>query len=143
MLPFFQPDWIFPTDVLEIIGPSFILLPSTPPTCLAWNPTLQRVYAAAVTLPVAPEGEDELTLSEALEVVEPTDVNHVWVVARLSGNEDVITLRSSSLVFHDFHHYPSDRYSRVANLSTNLQRNLPHGSSFRRSFRFNSLTRSA
>jgi len=40
-----------------------------------------------------------LTLNEALEVVEPTDVNQVWVVARLSGSEDVITLRSSTGTF--------------------------------------------
>jgi protein FRG1 len=92
------PDWIYPKDVLDILGPSFILLPTTPPTCLAWNPTLQRVYAAPVTLPVAPADESELTINEALEVVEPTDVNQVWVVARLSGSEDVITLRSSTWV---------------------------------------------
>lgn len=27
--------WIFPTDAMEISGPSFIILPSDPPTCLA------------------------------------------------------------------------------------------------------------
>ena len=27
--------WIFPTDAMEITGPSYILLPSNPPTCLA------------------------------------------------------------------------------------------------------------
>ncbi|KAJ9097308.1 hypothetical protein QFC21_004977 [Naganishia friedmannii] len=48
---------------------------------------------------VAPEGTDELSTNEILEVVEPTDVNQVWVISRLSGSEDVISLRSSSGTF--------------------------------------------
>ena len=54
------------------------------------------MFAAPLTLPVAPEGEDELSFNEIIEVVEPTDVNHVWVISRLSGSEDVISLRTSS-----------------------------------------------
>ncbi|KAJ9119654.1 hypothetical protein QFC22_003364 [Naganishia vaughanmartiniae] len=64
-----------------------------------WDPVRQRVYASAITLPVAPEGTDELSTNEILEVVEPTDVNQVWVISRLSGSEDVISLRSSSGTF--------------------------------------------
>jgi protein FRG1 len=63
---------------------------------LQWDPTRQRVYASQITLPVAPEGAEELTPNEILEVVEPTDMNQVWVVSRLSGSEDIISLRSSS-----------------------------------------------
>ncbi|KAJ9106768.1 hypothetical protein QFC19_003081 [Naganishia cerealis] len=74
-------DWIFPKNVME------------------WDPTRQRVYASSITLPVAPENTDELSTNEILEVVEPTDVNQVWVISRLSGSEDVISLRSSSGTF--------------------------------------------
>ena len=63
---------------------------------IQWDPVRQRVYASTITLPVAPEGTDELSPNEILEVVEPTDVNQVWVISRLSGSEDVISLRSSS-----------------------------------------------
>lgn len=61
-----------------------------------WDPVRQRVYASTITLPVAPEGSEELSENEIMEVVEPTDVNQVWVISRLSGSEDVISLRSSS-----------------------------------------------
>ena len=97
------------------------------------------MYAAPVTLPVAPADESELTLNEALEVVEPTDVNQVWVVARLSGSEDVITLRSSTWV--------SSLCSAVL-LSADsaefyaVQWHLLNGSGFRRSLRPDPLPRS-
>lgn len=99
---------------MEVTGPAFIILPSKPLTCLAvshpqisisrfltfrsfqWDSVRQRVYAAPITLPVAPEGAEELSENEILEVVEPTDMNQVWVISRLSGSEDVISLRSSS-----------------------------------------------
>jgi protein FRG1 len=107
---------------MEVTGPSFVILPTEPPTCLAvsdrghlvvvigvdgarkdraescvqWNPQRQQVYAAPIDIPETPEGANELSTSEVLVAVEPTDVNHVWVVSRLSGSEGVISLRSSS-----------------------------------------------
>jgi protein FRG1 len=47
-------------------------------------------------VPEAPEGAEELSESEILAAVEPNDVNTVWVVSRLSGSEDVVSLRTSS-----------------------------------------------
>ncbi|KAK4686786.1 protein FRG1, partial [Tremellales sp. Uapishka_1] len=91
--------WIFSEDVMEITGPSFIILPSEPLTCLAWNPQRQQVYAAPIEIPEAPEGADDLTPSEILQAIEPTDVNHVWVVSRLSGSEGVVSLRTSTGTF--------------------------------------------
>ncbi|RSH93140.1 hypothetical protein EHS25_007493 [Saitozyma podzolica] len=91
--------WVFPEDVMEVTGPSFVILPTEPPTCLAWNPQRQQVYAAPIDIPETPEGANELSTSEILVAVEPTDVNHVWVVSRLSGSEGVISLRSSSGTF--------------------------------------------
>ncbi|RXK36610.1 protein FRG1 [Tremella mesenterica] len=91
--------WVFPEDIMEISGPSFILLPSDPLTCLAWDPQRQKVYAAPIDLPDAPEGAADLTSAEILAAVEPTDVNHVWVISRLSGSEGVISLRSSTGTF--------------------------------------------
>ncbi|KAL7425229.1 hypothetical protein Q5752_000917 [Cryptotrichosporon argae] len=95
--------WVFPTDVAHIAGPSFVLLPTEPLTCLAWDPQRQRVYAAPVDVPLAPEGAADLSPNEILQAVEPSDVNHVWVVARLSGSEDVVSLRSSSGTFLTAH----------------------------------------
>ncbi|WVR07966.1 hypothetical protein IAU60_005009 [Kwoniella sp. DSM 27419] len=91
--------WIFPESPMEISGPSFILLPSEPLTCLAWDPQRQKVYAAPVDIPQAPEGMNDLSEAEILQTIEPSDVNHVWVVSRLSGSEDVISLRTSSGTF--------------------------------------------
>ncbi|WVQ84763.1 hypothetical protein IAT38_006920 [Cryptococcus sp. DSM 104549] len=91
--------WMFPESVLEINGPAFILLPTEPLTCLAWDPQRERVYAAPVDIPQAPEGANDLSEAEILLSIEPSDVNHVWVVSRLSGSEDVVSLRSSTGTF--------------------------------------------
>ncbi|KAL1412574.1 hypothetical protein Q8F55_000321 [Vanrija albida] len=91
--------WMFPTELSEVTGPAYILLPTTPLTCLAWDASRQRVYAAAVDVPEAPEGANELSTSETLQVVEPSDVNHVWVISRLAGSDDVVSLRTSSGTF--------------------------------------------
>lgn len=56
------------------------------------------MYAAAVDVPEAPEGANELSASEALQVVEPSYVNHVWVISRLAGSDDVVSLRTSRWV---------------------------------------------
>ena len=56
------------------------------------------MFAAPLDLPETPEGHSELSSAEILSTVEPTDVNHVWVASRLSGSEEVISLRSSSYV---------------------------------------------
>lgn len=63
-----------------------------------WNPGAQRVYAAPLDIPQAPEGMDDLSPAEIMQTIEPTDVNHVWVISRLSGSEGVISLRSASCV---------------------------------------------
>ncbi|WVN87490.1 uncharacterized protein L203_102672 [Cryptococcus depauperatus CBS 7841] len=91
--------WMFPGNVNEINGPAYILLPTEPPTCLAYDSTRQRVYAAPIVIPQAPEGANDLTEAEILETIEPSDINHVWVVSRLSGSEDVISLRTSAGTF--------------------------------------------
>lgn len=67
-------------------------------TCLAdvqWDPTRERVCAAPLDLPQAPEGFNELSPAEVLSFVEPSDVNHVWVVSRLAGSNGV-SLRSAA-----------------------------------------------
>lgn len=56
------------------------------------------MYAAPIEIPEAPEGANDLSPSEVLAAVEPSDVNHVWVISRLSGSEGVISLRTSSYV---------------------------------------------
>lgn len=63
-----------------------------------WNPGAQKVYAAPLDIPQAPEGMDDLSPAEIMQTIEPTDVNHVWVISRLSGSEGVISLRSASYV---------------------------------------------
>ncbi|KAK1923474.1 FRG1-like family-domain-containing protein [Papiliotrema laurentii] len=95
--------WIFPDDPLDISGPSYIILPTSPLTCLAWDNTRQRVVAAPIDVPEAPEGAEELSPSEVLAALEPTDVNTVWVVSRLSGSEDIISLRTASGTFLTAH----------------------------------------
>ncbi|WWC65994.1 uncharacterized protein I303_108616 [Kwoniella dejecticola CBS 10117] len=91
--------WVFPEHPMEINGPAFILLPTQPLTCLAWDANRQRVYAAPVDIPQVPEGMDDLTEAEILQTIEPSDINHVWVTSRLSGSEDVISLRTSTGTF--------------------------------------------
>ncbi|WWD20425.1 hypothetical protein CI109_104901 [Kwoniella shandongensis] len=91
--------WMFPEDVMEISGPAFILLPTEPLTCLAWDPQRERVYAAPVDLPQVPEGMNDLSEAEILQTIEPSDVHHVWVISRLSGSEDVMSLRTSTGTF--------------------------------------------
>jgi protein FRG1 len=61
-----------------------------------WDTQRQRVYAAPLEIPEAPEGASDLSLNEILASLEPTDVNHVWVISRLSGSESVISLRTST-----------------------------------------------
>lgn len=51
--------------------------------------------AAPLDLPQAPEGFNELSPAEVLGFVEPSDVNHVWVVSRLAGSNGV-SLRSAA-----------------------------------------------
>jgi protein FRG1 len=63
-----------------------------------WDQQRQRVYAAPLDIPEAPEGANDLTTSEVISSIEPSNVNHVWVVSRLSGSEDVMSLRTSSWV---------------------------------------------
>ncbi|WRT69815.1 uncharacterized protein IL334_006806 [Kwoniella shivajii] len=91
--------WVYPESPMEINGPAFILLPSQPLTCLAWDAQRQRVYAAPVDIPQAPEGMNDLSEAEILQTIEPSDINHVWVISRLSGSEDVISLRTSTGTF--------------------------------------------
>ncbi|ORY34583.1 hypothetical protein BCR39DRAFT_513483 [Naematelia encephala] len=95
--------WVFPEDVMEVSGPAFIVLPTEPLTCLAWDAQRQKVYAAPLDLPEAPEGAAELSEAEILAAIEPSAVNQVWVVSRLSGSESVISLRTSTGTFLTAH----------------------------------------
>ncbi len=63
-----------------------------------WDAGRQKVYAAPIDIPEAPEGANDLSTSEILAAVEPSDINHVWVISRLSGSEGIISLRTSSFV---------------------------------------------
>ena len=74
-----------------------------------WDPQRQRVHAAPINVPEAPEGAAELSTAEILSSVEPTDVNHVWVISRLSGSESIVSLRSSTGTFLTAH--PSGKLS--------------------------------
>ena len=59
-----------------------------------WDPTRQKVYAAPIDVPEVAEGANELSPNELLQATEPSDINHVWVVSRLAGSEE-ISLRTS------------------------------------------------
>jgi len=52
------------------------------------------VYAAPIDVPEVAEGANELSPNELLQATEPSDINHVWVVSRLAGSEE-ISLRTS------------------------------------------------
>ena len=56
------------------------------------------MIAAPVDLPEAPEGMDDLSPSEILAAIEPSDINHVWVASRLSGSEEIVSMRTSKCV---------------------------------------------
>ena len=56
------------------------------------------MIAAPIDVPETPEGAEDLSPAEVLAAVEPTEVSTVWVASRLSGSEDVVSLRTSTSV---------------------------------------------
>lgn len=76
----FAPDsgddhsWSSPADASELAGPALIVLPTLPPTCLAFDP-LGTVFASRLENLI--EGDPK--------TAEPHDVQQVWVASRVAG----------------------------------------------------------
>lgn len=76
----------------EILGPTFVVHPADAPICIAYDSTRDRITFPAVPLPSAPSSS---ATPFPLTSLVPTEVQHVWVVTRVSGSE-TINLRSPS-----------------------------------------------
>ena len=71
------PAWVQPETPIEVLGPTFIVHPSEPPACVAYDSTRDRL-----TFPSLPTTEPITSLT-------PTDVSHVWVITRIAGSPTV------------------------------------------------------
>lgn len=67
-------SWTMPADAGELTGPTVIVLPTSPPTCLASDPN-GNIYASQLENMV--EGD--------AKTAEPHNVQQVWVASRVSG----------------------------------------------------------
>jgi protein FRG1 len=75
----YDADWVQPETPNEVLGPTFIVHPSTPPSCISYDSTRSRVTLH----PIASEdGTSVLDLT-------PTEVPQVWVVTRVAGSPTV------------------------------------------------------
>jgi len=63
-----------PEAPIEVLGPTFIVHPSDPPRCIAFDSTRDRI-----TLPALASSEPATSLA-------PTEVSHVWVITRVAGS---------------------------------------------------------
>lgn len=94
----------------EVLGPAFIVHPTEPPICIAYDSTRDRIAFPAVPHPSTsrvlasadPDAEPQASSSKSLSTtglpltsLVPTEVQHVWVVTRIAGSE-TINLRSPS-----------------------------------------------
>ena len=75
--------WVRPEAPIEVLGPTFIVHPSDPPRCVAFDSTRDRI-----ALPALPSSDPPTSLA-------PTEVSHVWVITRVAGSPTV-NLRTAS-----------------------------------------------
>jgi protein FRG1 len=73
----FLTAWVQPEAPIEVLGPTFIVHPSDPPRCVAFDSTRDRI-----TLPALASSEPSTSLA-------PTEVSHVWVITRIAGSATV------------------------------------------------------
>jgi protein FRG1 len=71
-------SWTTPDQVSDLTGPTMIVLPTTPPTCLAAD-ALGNVFASPI----------ENMVEAHAETAEPHDVRQVWVASRVAGASTV------------------------------------------------------
>ncbi|KAF8334196.1 FRG1-like family-domain-containing protein [Cantharellus anzutake] len=81
--------WVEPESAIEVLGPTFIVHPTEPPMCIAFDSTRDRV-----TFPSLSSASSSSSTSPLLALT-PTEVSHVWVVTRVAGT-DTINLRTPS-----------------------------------------------
>jgi len=74
--------WVQPDDPIQVLGPTFLVHPSTPPTCVAYDSTRSRI-----TFPALSSTEPILSLT-------PNEISHVWVTTRVAGSP-TINLRTA------------------------------------------------
>lgn len=67
-------SWSLPADATELAGPALVVLPTLPPTCLAFDP-LGNVFASRLENLI--EGDPK--------TAEPDDVQQVWIASRIAG----------------------------------------------------------
>jgi len=93
--PSHDDSWTMPADVSELTGPTVIVLPTVPPTCLASDPN-GNVFASRLENMV--EGDPK--------TAEPHSVQQVWVASRVAG------MASNELNFKGTHggYWSCDQY---------------------------------
>jgi len=84
--------WVFPENVNEIRGPTFIFHPSDPsPISVNFNSTTNRIYLHTLDKEKSEEGAEPVELLDRT----PMDVSQVWVTTRIAGSE-TINLRTGT-----------------------------------------------
>jgi protein FRG1 len=73
-------SWVFPENVNELRGPTFIMHPSEPPISINFNSTANRIVLHTVDKDRTDDDEVPKLLDRT-----PTDVSQVWVITRVSG----------------------------------------------------------
>ncbi|KAL2426186.1 hypothetical protein ABEF95_012456 [Exophiala dermatitidis] len=77
-------SWTTPDAASDIHGPTLIVLPTQPPTCLA-SDAHGNVFASPL----------ENIVDDVLETAEPHDVRQVWVASTVAGTGGQINLKAS------------------------------------------------
>ncbi|KAL2415645.1 hypothetical protein ABEF95_004920 [Exophiala dermatitidis] len=77
-------SWTTPDAACDIHGPTLIVLPTHPPTCLA-SDAHGNVFASPL----------ENIVDDVLETAEPHDVRQVWVASTVAGTGGQINLKAS------------------------------------------------
>ncbi|KIO23369.1 hypothetical protein M407DRAFT_244796 [Tulasnella calospora MUT 4182] len=74
--------WVYPSNPLQVLGPTFIIHPTSPqsPTCITYEQTRARIVLH--TLSAEEDGG-------GIGSIVPTEVNQVWVVTRIAGSATI------------------------------------------------------
>jgi protein FRG1 len=70
--------WVTPDAASDLAGPTLLVLPTQPPTCLASDAN-GSVFASRI----------ENMIENSIETAEPHDVRQVWVSGSVAGSKDV------------------------------------------------------
>ncbi|KAH9440119.1 hypothetical protein Pst134EB_030749 [Puccinia striiformis f. sp. tritici] len=82
-----QEGWLNPPNQSHIQGPIYMISISPKPTAIGIQPSLMNPISKVLAIPLS---------TDALESLEPDDVNHVLVCTRVIDNHHKVTLRTAN-----------------------------------------------